>query len=77
MHENLQLCVTAASALALLYSLALNAFRSSVYEDHGFVDTTMDLLINISPFAIGQLLVKHCADQNICNVSKILQGGDV
>jgi hypothetical protein len=68
MDENVQLCVTVASGLALLYSVALNAFRFSVYEDHGIVDTGLDLVINASPLAISQLMVMHCADQNICNV---------
>lgn len=69
MHETIQMGMTGASALALLYSVALNAFRNSVYEDHGVVDTTMDLLINVSPLAVSQVLVKYCTDQNICNVS--------
>lgn len=68
MNEQVQLCVTGASVLALVYSVSLNVFRHWVYEDKGMVDTCMDLLINASPFAISQLLVVHCADQVLCNV---------
>jgi hypothetical protein len=69
MNEYVQLCATGASALALLYSITLNVFRYTVYEDRGIVDTGMDLVINASPLAISLLLVQHCDEQNLCNVS--------
>lgn len=67
----LQLCMTAASGVALLYSIALNCFRYSVYEDHGMVETGMDLVINASPLAIALLMEKFCSDEIICNVCSV------
>jgi hypothetical protein len=70
MIDSLQPCVTAASALALLYSVSLNAFRHYVYEEKGLADTAMDLVLNAAPLAVSRLLVKHCDDAIVCNVSE-------
>ena len=70
MIDSLQPCVTAASALALLYSVSLNAFRHYVYEEKGLADTAMDLVLNAAPLAVSRLLVKHCDDAIVCNMSE-------
>jgi hypothetical protein len=68
MDPNVQVCATVVSVMALVYSVALNTFRVWVYEDHGAVDTCMDLVINATPLAISQLLLKYCVEKDICNV---------
>jgi hypothetical protein len=41
-----------------------------VYEEKGLADTAMDLVLNAAPLAVSRLLVKHCDDAIVCNVSE-------
>ena len=68
MSDYLQLCVTVATSIAFIYSIALNCFRYSVYEDHGVVETGLDLVMNSTPLAISRLMVIYCNDEVVCNV---------
>jgi hypothetical protein len=41
-----------------------------VYEEKGVAASVLELVLNAAPLAVSRLLVKHCDDAIVCNVSE-------